>query len=264
MLYNWHNFFNAGQFIPHGHCYLWQPELVRLHVVSDAAIALSYFSISLTLIHLVRKRGDLPFDWIFLLFSSFIIACGTGHLMNIWTLWHPIYWLAGFLNAITAIISACVAVLLVWLIPKILALPSPAQLAAAKYRLEIEMKNRLQARAELDRAYQQLTFHVENSPVAVVEWDSEFRVKRWSRQAEKIFGWKATEVLGKHPDEWQLVHPEDTENVSITMLKLLYGSEPRNVSENRNYTKDGEVIYCEWYNSLVFWMSSDTWCQFCL
>ena len=249
MLDHWHNFFTAGQFIPHGHCYLWKPGLVSLHVVSDAVIALSYYSIPLTLVHLVRKRGDLPFDWIFLLFGSFIVACGTGHLMNIWTLWHPTYWLAGFLNAITAIISACVAVLLVWLIPKILALPSPGQLAIVNRKLETEIKERQQARLELDRAYQQLNFHVENSPVAVVEWDSELRVKRWSRQAEKIFGWKADEVLGKHPSEWQLIHPEDAEAVSIVMLKLLYGSEPRNLSEHRNYTKNNSIIYCDWYNS---------------
>lgn len=249
MLDNWHIFFTAGQFIPHGHCYLWKPGLVRLHVVSDAIIALSYYSIPLTLVHLVRKRGDLPFNWVFLSFGSFIIACGTGHLMNIWTLWHPTYWLAGFLNAFTAIISACVAVLLVWLIPKILALPSPAQLAAVNRKLEIEINERQQARLELDRAYQQLTFHVENSPVAVVEWDSDFRVKRWSRQAEKIFGWKADEAIGKHPAEWQLIHPEDAEAVSSSVLKLLYGSEPRNISKHRNYTKDNSIIYCEWYNS---------------
>lgn len=249
MLDNWHNFFTAGQFIPHGHCYLWKPGLVRLHVVSDTIIALSYYSIPLTLVYLVRKRGDLPFNWVFLSFGSFIIACGTGHLMNIWTLWHPTYWLAGFLNAFTAIISACVAVLLVWLIPKILALPSPAQLAAVNRKLEIEINERQQARLELDRAYQQLTFHVENSPVAVVEWDSDFRVKRWSRQAEKIFGWKADEAIGKHPAEWQLIHPEDAEAVSSSVLKLLYGSEPRNISKHRNYTKDNSIIYCEWYNS---------------
>ncbi|HLO50756.1 MAG TPA: PAS domain S-box protein [Kamptonema sp.] len=250
MLDNWHNFFTAGQFIPHGHCYLWKPGLVRLHVVSDVVIAISYYSIPLTLVHLVRKRGDLPFDWVFLLFGSFIIACGTGHLMNIWTLWHPTYWLAGFLNAITAIISASVAVLLVWLIPKILALPSPDQLAIANSKLETEIKERQQARLELDRAYQQLTFHVENSPVGVVEWDSEFRVKRWSGQAEKIFGWKADEVIGKHPNEWQFIHPEDAEAVSTVMQKLLYSTEPRNVNLNRNCTKDNSIIYCQWYNSV--------------
>jgi hypothetical protein len=62
------------RFIPHGHCYLWKPGLVGLHLVSDSLIALAYYSIPLTLIHFVRKRHDLPFSWIFLLFGAFIVA----------------------------------------------------------------------------------------------------------------------------------------------------------------------------------------------
>src|SRR4028118_2357023 len=84
--------FAAGPFIPHGHCYLWRPGLVWLHIVSDALIALAYYSIPITLVFFARKRQDLPFNWIFLLFGTFIIACGTTHLMEIWTLWHPNYW----------------------------------------------------------------------------------------------------------------------------------------------------------------------------
>ena len=87
------NLFAAASFMPHGICYLWKPGLVGLHLVSNAIIALSYFSIPLTLVHIVRRRSDLPFDWIFFLFAAFIISCGIGHGMDIWTLWHPDYWL---------------------------------------------------------------------------------------------------------------------------------------------------------------------------
>ncbi|MFH7027731.1 MAG: PAS domain S-box protein [Heteroscytonema crispum UTEX LB 1556] len=130
------NFFSSNSFIPDGHCYLWKPGLVWLHVISDALIALAYYSIPITLLYFVQKRKDLPFNWIFLLFGAFIVACGTTHLMEVWTLWHPIYWLSGTLKAITAAVSVYTAVILVQLIPEALTLPSPAQLEAANQELQ--------------------------------------------------------------------------------------------------------------------------------
>jgi PAS domain S-box-containing protein len=132
----------SNLFIPHGHCYLWKPGLVGLHVVSDALIAIAYFSIPITLIYFVRKREDVPFYWVIGLFGAFIIACGTTHLLDIWTLWYPSYWLSGFLKAITALISVYTAIVLVPLVPKLLALPSPAQLEKANFKLECEIKER--------------------------------------------------------------------------------------------------------------------------
>lgn len=117
-------------YLPHGYCYLWQPGLLTLHVVSDSIITLAYYSIPLGLVYFVRKRADLPFHWMFVLFAVFIVACGTTHLMEIWTLWHPSYWLSGAVKVVTAGASLGTAVLLVPLIPKAIALPSPAQLEA--------------------------------------------------------------------------------------------------------------------------------------
>jgi signal transduction histidine kinase len=123
-------------YLPHGYCYLWQPGLLTLHVVSDSIITLAYYSIPLGLVYFVRKRQDLPFHWMFVLFAVFIVACGTTHLMEIWTLWHPSYWLSGGIKFVTAGASIGTAVLLVPLIPKAIALPSPAQLAAKNNELE--------------------------------------------------------------------------------------------------------------------------------
>lgn len=78
----------------------------------------AYYSILLMLVYFVQKRGDLPFDWIFLMFGTFIVACGTTHLMEIWRQWHPTYWLSRFIKVITAFASVSTAVLLVPLIPK--------------------------------------------------------------------------------------------------------------------------------------------------
>ncbi|MEA5604889.1 ATP-binding protein [Nostoc sp. UHCC 0252] len=149
----WSIFFASGSFIPHGHCYLWQTNLVWLHILSDAFTALAYYSIPATLFYFVRKRQDLPFDWIFLLFSAFIVACGTTHLIEIWTLWHPTYWVSGFVKAVTAIISVITAVQLVSLLPQALALPSPAQLEQANQELQTQIAERLRIETEL-RKYQ--------------------------------------------------------------------------------------------------------------
>ncbi|MGD2182180.1 sensor histidine kinase [Lusitaniella coriacea] len=148
-------FFNSP-FIPHGHCYLWKPSLVWLHVGSDALIAITYYSIPLLLIYLMLKREDLPFNWIFFLFGSFILFCGTGHLLEIWTLWHPDYWLSGFVKALTAAVSVLTAIELSILIPKILAIPSSAQLETANNSLTAEIKERKETEQSLERSQSQL------------------------------------------------------------------------------------------------------------
>ncbi|OUL35109.1 hybrid sensor histidine kinase/response regulator [Nostoc sp. T09] len=149
----WNIFFSSGPFIPHGHCYLWKTDLVWLHILSDALIGLAYYSIPTTLFFFVNKRQDLPFHWIFLLFSGFIVACGTTHFMEIWTLWHPTYWLSGLIKAGTATISVFTAAQLVPLVPQALALPSPAQLEQANLQLQTQIAERLKIEAEL-RKYQ--------------------------------------------------------------------------------------------------------------
>lgn len=143
------NLLSPTQYIPHGHCYLWQPGLVWLHLFSDLLIALAYYSIPLLLIYFVRQRQDVPFRGIFLLFGAFIISCGTVHLISIWTLWHPAYWLSGTIKAITAFVSCYTALELVPVIPQALAMPSPAKLEAANMALEQEIDNRKQAEAEI-------------------------------------------------------------------------------------------------------------------
>jgi hypothetical protein len=134
--------FAGGPFIPHGHCYLWLPELVWLHLVTDALIALAYYVMPLILISFVRRRSDLPFNWMFLMFGAFIIACGTTHVMNVWNVWYPTYWLSGGIKAGTAAVSLATASLLVPLVPKALALPSPAQLEALNGQLREQIRER--------------------------------------------------------------------------------------------------------------------------
>jgi PAS domain S-box-containing protein len=100
-------------------------------------------------------------------------------------------------------------------------------------------------------AYQRMIFHIENSPLAVIEWDADFRVSRWSESAERLFGWKAEEVIGKHATDWHFVFAEDVDAVEGVSNRQRMGEELRGVQRNRNYTKDGAILYCEWYNSVL-------------
>ena len=102
-----------------------------------------------------------------------------------------------------------------------------------------------------DEPYHRLTKHLENSPLAVVEWDSDFRVSRWSESAEGLFGWEAAEVLGKHVNEWHFVFADDVNAVDTVTFRQREGVEIQGVLYNRNYKKDGSVIHCEWYNSVL-------------
>jgi two-component system NtrC family sensor kinase len=121
-----------------------------LHLISDALIALAYFSIPVTLIYFIRKRRDLPFNWMFVSFGIFILACSGTHAMEMWTLWHGTYWLSGAVKAVAAMASLPTAMLLVQLVPRMLALSSPTAL-----RLEIVERKRAeealhQANSELE------------------------------------------------------------------------------------------------------------------
>ncbi len=108
-----------------------------------------------------------------------------------------------------------------------------------------------ETQASLDNALKRLTFHVENSPLAVIEWDHNFRVSRWSIEAERIFGWRAAEVIGRGFGEWQFVYEADLERVRQAASELQSGIEQRHVTHNRNYTRAGEVVHCEWHNSTL-------------
>jgi signal transduction histidine kinase len=135
------NLLAVNGFIPHGHCYLWKPGLVWLHAMSDSLIALAYVAISATLAYLVQKtRQEIPFHWMFLAFGSFIIACGSTHFMDVWTLWRPAYWLSGGLKLITAVASVTTAFTLPPLVPKALALVQEAKLSEER-RLHLETAN---------------------------------------------------------------------------------------------------------------------------
>ena len=176
------HWFSTERFMPHGMCLVWRADLIWLHVISDALIALSYFSIPFALVYFVRKRTDLAYLWMFLLFAVFILACGTTHFFAAWVMWYPDYVWQGLVKAATAAVSVISAVLLWPLIPKALALPSPAHLALANMQLrESEEKFRCLSENALD---------------AIVMADAEGNVRFWNSAAERLFGYRPDEILG--------------------------------------------------------------------
>ncbi len=108
-----------------------------------------------------------------------------------------------------------------------------------------------QTQDSLHDALQKVNFHFENSPLAAIEWDRDFRVSRWSATAERIFGWSSAQVLGKRPDEWKFVVEEDAERIGQVMSRFITGTETSNVTINRNYCQDRTIVNCEWYNSVL-------------
>lgn len=155
---NWiRSLFEPSELTPHGFCLLWEPGLIWLHTVSDVLIALSYFSIPLAMIAFLRRRRDVEFGWVVGLFAAFILFCGTTHLFSILTLWQPYYWLEGAVKAATAGVSLVTAVLLWPLLPRVIALPSPAALREANAALERQVAERNSLVRALEQREAELT-----------------------------------------------------------------------------------------------------------
>jgi hypothetical protein len=110
------SWFSSGQFLPHGHCYMWSPGVLWVNVVADILIAMAYFTIPFALLYIARRRRDLRFDWLVVCFGVFIVACGLTHVMNVWNVWHAHYWVEGIVKLIAAAASVPTAILL-WRFP---------------------------------------------------------------------------------------------------------------------------------------------------
>ncbi|MBE9127350.1 MULTISPECIES: PAS domain-containing hybrid sensor histidine kinase/response regulator [unclassified Coleofasciculus] len=234
--------FTSGAFIPHGHCYLWQPGLVWLHVLSDSLIAIAYYSIPITLVYFVRKRVDLPYPLIFLLFGAFIVACGTTHLMEVWTLWHSTYWLSGAIKAVTAVISMYTAAELIPLVPRALALPSPAQLETANRELEREIKERQRTEKTLElhsvivRSMAEGVCLVRATDGVIVYANPKF---------ESMFGYGADELNEKPVAV--LNYDDDEQNAKQVARDIMHQLNKYSEAtyEVHNVKKDGTPFWCQ-------------------
>lgn len=129
------SWFGADPFLPHGHSYMWTPGILWMHVIADLLIAMAYFAIPFVLIHIARRRRDLPFTGMLWCFGIFIVCSGLTHLMNVWNVWNADYWLEGLIKVVTAAASVPTAFMLWRSLPAILAVPSQRQLRDANESL---------------------------------------------------------------------------------------------------------------------------------
>lgn len=125
----------SNEFMPHGMCYMWRPELLWLHVISDALIFLSYTSIPITLVYILRMRKDLIFSNVMALFGAFVLLCGFTHLLAVWNVWNGTYWLSGWMKAMAAVVSVATAYMLWKLVPTLKNIPT-----VEKLKVEVEKR----------------------------------------------------------------------------------------------------------------------------
>jgi len=220
----------SPDFMPHGFCYLWDPAIVWLHVISDALIALSYYCISIALIYFARKNRELPFHRIFWMFGAFILACGTTHAMEVWNVWHASYFVSGVIKAITAVVSVVTAAVMVPLVPKAISWPS-----------------RLQAEQALRESQDRLTRVISSAMDAIISIDERQQIVLFNAAAEKMFRCSSAEALGQPierfiPQRFRKKHREHIQKFGESS-DVIRSTCP--VGERRGLRGDGEEFPIE-------------------
>lgn len=190
-----------SDFMPHGHCYFWKTEIVAMNVGGDSMIMTAYYSIPFMLFYFAKKRQDLTHKYVFLLFGAFILACGTTHLIDMITVWVPIYRLGGLVKVITAVLSVGTAIVLWRSLPVLLSLPSHGQLSAANGQLQAEIMERERVQAELRVVNEELETRVQERTKQLVaanqQLEKEITVRR---EAEKALQEKNRELKRSNND----------------------------------------------------------------
>jgi PAS domain S-box-containing protein len=231
---------HQAAYMAHGYCLLWKPWLVSLHAVSDFLIFASYFAIPVAIWIFVRNRKDLQLKPLAVLFAAFIFLCGLTHLIQMATLWWPIYETQGWVKAATAGVSVATAITIFPLIPKALAIPSLRQLQLVNTGLEQEINAHCrtldaiqEARGKLedrvaertrDLSLSQARFRALVEASAQVVWtcNSDAGVIEPSPSWCAFTGQTASEMQGRG---WlDAVHPEDRSRLLATWDDAVRGS----------------------------------------
>ncbi len=195
----------SSDFMPHGHCYFWRPDLVWLHATSDALIAAAYYSIPLAIFYYTRRRTP-RFRMLLLMFAGFILACGTTHALSIYDLWHSAYRLEGAVKAITALLSVATAIVTVRLIPVALRLPTQQDLQNANESLRNEIEARKQAEQKLQSllesermaSEEKIRSFFEAASQGIVAVNAEGKIVLVNRRTEELFHYDRSEILGQN------------------------------------------------------------------
>ncbi|KAF7787772.1 hypothetical protein PRUB_a2259 [Pseudoalteromonas rubra] len=187
-------------YMPHGHCYLWQPHLLWGNVISDLLIATAYFSIPIAIMIFAKKRPDVGGHWLFVLFSSFILLCGLTHLIGIYTVWQGAYGMHAIAKMATALVSITTAVYMFRLIPSAIAIPTPNQFQGVSRKLDKVTQEKYQLDSKL--AEHELTHFILNTlPASIVVLDDTFRITQCNPHFLKTLGLKDNQPNGQSLSE---------------------------------------------------------------
>ena len=186
-----------SDYMPHGHCYWWKPEILWLNVASDFLIAFAYFSIPFALYYFVKKRTDLKFKGIFMLFSAFILLCGITHLISIVVIWKGYYGVHGLAKLLTAIVSCITAYKVYQSIPAALTVPSAAQVREVYQRANEEKleRARLQNQREQEQILREST---DSAHVGILVVNASGQITVANRAVCQIFEYQHEELEGSH------------------------------------------------------------------
>ncbi|MCB1609135.1 MAG: response regulator, partial [Xanthomonadales bacterium] len=263
--------FDQSGFMAHGYCILWQPPLVLTYIISDAVIALSYFTIPFALGRVVMKRKDIRFSGLVLMFAAFIFSCGVTHIFGIITLWYPVYWLDGLAKAGTAAISLATAISLWQILPAALKIPSQAQMDAVNaqlrdevdvrtaseealresqekvLKLNAELEARVEERtAELQRREEELRAILNTVVDGIVTIDADGVIQSFNPAAERIFGCPSEAIVG---DNISSLMPEPfSSNHADYLLRFRQTREARVIGVGRELVglkRDGQTFPME-------------------
>lgn len=240
-------------FMPHGMCYLWRPDVLWLHVLSDVVIAASYFAIPVAIMHFVRRRrAVLPYWWVPALFATFISLCGSTHVLGAWVVWHPDYVVEGLVKSATAVASAGTALAVYWLLPQAMALRTPielqvevdartAELRATNARLRDEIAARERADVALGESEQRFRATFDNAAIGMAHVAPDGRWLMVNDRLCEILGYSRAELLaGSFP---QITHPEDLDRDWAEARRLLKGEADSYSMEKRYFRPDGTVVW---------------------
>lgn len=139
-------------FMPHGHCFLWQPDVLWPYVLGNLLTAAAYFALPPMLAVLGHRRPDLYNRAGLYAFAAFIASCGIGHVIDTYTIWTPAYYLLAWQRVSTAAISVVTALLLLQSMPRLLRVPSQSQLTAADERARAAARRAVEAEDALEAA----------------------------------------------------------------------------------------------------------------
>ena len=205
-------FLDGSGLTPHGFCLSWQPGLLWLHALSDFVAGAAYLSIPFALILLIRRRGAIVFNRMFMLFASFILACGAAHFMAIVTLWEPLYVLEGGVKAATAALSVVTAC-------QIGPLLAGIERSEARYRILAE-----------------------HATDVIFELDLSLQLQYVSPACEAIFDRSPAEIMAMSAGD--MIHPDDRAMVLHVWRTMAAGAERGEVLY-RGRRRDGLWIWVE-------------------